>query len=56
MKKFILLLRKGVYPYGYRGDWEKFSEASLQKTRDLSSELNMENITDGKYKEFSYLR
>ena len=27
--KFILLLRKGVYPYEYLDDWEKFSETSL---------------------------
>ena len=24
--KFILLLRKGVYPYEYVDDWEKFNE------------------------------
>ena len=28
-KKFILLLRKGVYPYKYMDDWEKFSETAL---------------------------
>ena len=27
--KFILLLRKGVYPYEYLDDWEKFNETSL---------------------------
>ena len=27
--KFILLLRKGVYPYEYMDDWEKFNEISL---------------------------
>ena len=25
-KKFILLLQKGVYPYKYMDDWEKFNE------------------------------
>ena len=24
--KFILLLRKGVYPYEYKNDWETFNE------------------------------
>ena len=27
--KFILLLQKGVYPYEYTNDWEKFNETSL---------------------------
>ena len=27
--KFVLLLQKGVYPYEYMDDWEKFNETSL---------------------------
>ena len=27
--KFILLLRKGVYPYEYMDNWERFNEAVL---------------------------
>ena len=27
--RFILLLRKGVYPYEYMDDWEKFNETLL---------------------------
>ena len=27
--KFILLLRKCVYPYEYMDDWEKFNETTL---------------------------
>ena len=27
--EFILLLRKGVYPYEYIDDWEKFNETLL---------------------------
>ena len=29
IKKFILLLRKGVYPYEYMDSWERFDETSL---------------------------
>ena len=29
MNKLNLLLRKGVYPYGYIDDWENFNETSL---------------------------
>ena len=39
--KFILLLRKGVYPYEYMDDWEKFNETSLPEKEDFYSHLNM---------------
>ena len=29
INKFILLLRKGVYPYVYMDEWEEFNETSL---------------------------
>ena len=29
LNKFILLLRKGVYPYEYMDSWEKFNETLL---------------------------
>ena len=29
INKFVLLLRKGVYPYKYMDSWEKFNETSL---------------------------
>ena len=47
--KFILLLRKGVYPSEYMKDWEKFNETSLAKKEEFYSHLNMEDITDGDY-------
>ena len=46
---FILLLGKGVYPYEYIDDWEKFNETSLPEKEDFYSHLNMENITDTDY-------
>ena len=35
INKFILLLRKGVYPYEYMDAWEKFNETKLPKNRIL---------------------
>ena len=48
INKFTLLLRKGVYPYEYMDDWEKFNETSLPE-EEFYSNLNMENITDADY-------
>ena len=46
LNKFILLLRKGVYPYEYMDSWERFNETSLPSKEDFNSNLNMENIDD----------
>ena len=47
--KFILLLQKGVYPYEYMDDWEKFNETSLSEIQDFYSHLSIENINDADY-------
>ena len=39
------MLRKGVFPYEYMDDWEKFNETTPEK-EELYSNLNMEEITD----------
>ena len=39
--KFILMLQKGVYPYEYLDDWEKFNQTSLPEKEDFYSHLNM---------------
>ena len=44
--KFILLLRKIVYPNEYKDDWEKFNETLLPKKEDFYSNLNIEDIKD----------
>ena len=44
--KFVLLLRKGVYPYKYMDSRERFNETSLPDIKSFYSELNLENITD----------
>ena len=33
--KFILLLRKSLYPYEYMDDWDKFNEISLPENEDF---------------------
>ena len=46
INKFILLLRKGVYPYEYIDSWERFDETSLSDKEAFCSSPNMEDITD----------
>ena len=48
--KFVLLLRKGVYPYEYMDSWKTFNETSLPSKEDFYSNLNMENIDDIDYR------
>ena len=50
LNKFILLLRKGVYPYEYVDNWERFNETSLPTKESFYSNLNMENIDDIYYR------
>ena len=35
INKFILLLRKDVYPYDYMDEWEKFNETSLPEKEEV---------------------
>ena len=46
INKFILLLRKDVYPYEYMDCWERFDETSLPDKEAFYSNLNMKYITD----------
>ena len=48
INKFILLLRKGVYRYECKDDWEKFNETSLPEKEEFYNKLNMEDITEKK--------
>ena len=49
INKFILLLRKGIYPCDYMDNWEKFNETTLPEREEFYSNLNMEDITDTDY-------
>ena len=42
----MLLLRKGVYPYEYMDDWNRFNEEQLPNKSDFCSSLNMEDISE----------
>ena len=44
-----MLLRKGVYPYEYIDEWEKFNEIPLPEKEELYRNLNMEDTADADY-------
>ena len=46
INKFILLLRKGVYPYEYIDEWRKFNEVTLPEKEEFYNNLNIEDTTD----------
>ena len=46
INKFILLLRKGFYPYEYMDDWENFNETTLPKKERFYSNLDAEDIAE----------
>ena len=46
LKKFVLLLRKGVYPYEEMDSWERFDESTIPLKETFYSKLNLKNITD----------
>ena len=49
INKFILLPRKGVYPYEHINEWEEFNETSFPEKEEFYSNLDMEGITDADY-------
>ena len=49
LNKFILLLRKDVYPYEYMDNWEKIDETTLPPKETFYSNLNLEDISDEDY-------
>ena len=50
LNKFILLLRKGVYPYEYMDNWERFNAILVPNKEAFYSNLNIEDITDTDYR------
>ena len=43
--QYVLLVRKGVYPYEYMMSWDKFMETHLSPKKVFHSALNMSNIS-----------
>ena len=50
LNKFILLLRKGAYPYEYMDSCQKCDETSLPNKKVFYSNLNIEDVTDVDYR------
>ena len=49
LNNFILLLRKGVYPYEDMDNWEKFDETTIPPKEAFYSKLNLKGISDADY-------
>ena len=41
-----MLLGRGVYPYEYMDEWDRFNETILPEKEEFYSNLNIEDITD----------
>ena len=49
INKFIMLLRKGVYPYEYMDGWDKFNEKIIPSKELFYNNLTLENISEVDY-------
>ena len=49
INKFIMLLRKGVYPYEYMDGWNKFNEKLIPSKELFYNNLTLENISEVDY-------
>ena len=49
LDKFIMLLRKVVYPYEYIDEWDKFNEKIIPGKESFYSNLTLENISETDY-------
>ena len=47
--QYKLLIRKGIYPYEYMDDWDKFKETALPPKEAFCSKLNMSGVRDRDY-------
>ena len=47
--QYKLLIKKGIYPYEYMSEWEKFKETRLPPKEAFYSKLNMAGVKDEDY-------
>ena len=47
--QYKLLIKKGIYPYEYITDWDKFKETKLPPREAFNSKLNMNLVKDKDY-------
>ena len=47
--QYKLLIKKGIYPYEYMTDWDKFKEAKLPHKEAFYRKLNMTGVKDKDY-------
>ena len=45
IKKFLLLLKKGIYAFEYINEWNKFNETELPTIDQFYSKLNFKNMS-----------
>ena len=47
--QYKLLIKKGIYPYEYMNDWDKFKETKLPPKEAFYSKLNMTVVREEDY-------
>ena len=47
--QYKLLIQKGIYPYEYMDDWNRFKETALPPKEAFYSKLNMSGVSDQDY-------
>ena len=47
--QYKLLIRKGIYPYEYMDDWDKFKKTILPPKEAFYSKLNMSGVSNQDY-------
>ena len=47
--QYTLLIKKGIYPYEYMTDWDKFKETKLTPREAFYSKLNMSGVCNEDY-------